>query len=133
MTLEQAVVVSVAVALGALALIGALVTWRVLGRTGHGLREIDERVAARADKVPMAAAAARERLVSARGETERALWSLTNLDARLESTRVSLADKRAASDSLRASMTRNQHMLERIRRGARALLRVVQMRREFLG
>jgi hypothetical protein len=132
-TLEQAVVIGAAITLAVLALIGAVMTWRTLGRTAHGLRELDERLLARAEALPRQAAAARERLVDVRGETERALWSLSNLDTRLDSTAAALADKRAASDTLRASMKRNRAPLARIRNGARALLRVVQMRREFLG
>jgi hypothetical protein len=132
-TLEQAVVVGAAAALAAMALVAASATWRMLGRTGSGLRELDERLLARTETLPKRAATARERLVNVRGETERALWTLANLDARVETARAALADKHAASDRLRASMKRNRAPLERIRNGARALLRVVQMRREFLG
>ena len=133
MTFEQSLVLVIAALLAVAALAGALMSWRVLGRTGSGLRELDTRLTARTQTLPRSAAATRERLISVRAETEAALWSLATLDEQLDSTRLTLADRRAASDRLRESMADNQAVFERIRNGARMLLRVIQMRREFLG
>ena len=133
MTLEQAVAVFVAVAVALVALIGAFMTWRALARAGRALRHVDDRVVAAAQNIPRRASSARERLVDGRAASERALWSLANLDPRLDATALAIAEKRAASDSLRRSMAANRHSLERMRRGARLLLKAVQMRREFPG
>ena len=133
MSFEQIVVVSLAAAIAATGLAGALVSWRVLGRAGKDMRSLEERLTARALTLPHGAATTRQRLTALRAQSERALWTISNLDARLERTQLVLVERRAASDSLRASMAHNQRLLGRLRNGARMLLRAIQLRREFLG
>jgi hypothetical protein len=130
---EQLVVVSLAAAVAAIGLAGALVAWRVLGRAGTDMRRLEERLTARALTMPHGAVATRQRLTALRAQSESALWTISNLDARLERTELALAGGRAASDSLRASMARNRRRLVQLRNGARMLLRAIQLRREFLG
>lgn len=120
--------------LAVFALVAALLTRRITARTRHGLRELDERLTARSTTIAADLSAMRGRLVAvSRADTERALWSLATFDSRVEAAHAAVRERRAASDTLRASMVRNRGAVLRVINSSRALIRAIELRRDFLG
>jgi hypothetical protein len=128
------VVAGAFVVLAVFALVAAVLVRRTTARIGHGLLELDERLAGRSTTIAADLSATRGRLVAvSRADTERALWSLATFDSRLEAAEAALRERRAASDTLRASMVRNRGALVSVINSARALIRAIELRRDFLG
>lgn len=123
-----------AVAGAALALLGAFMIRRATHHASVALRQADERLrAGRASVAANIAAGAAKMAADSRAGTERALWTLAGADARMDALQVDLRDRRAASDRLRTSITRNRGALVRVRNSARLLIRAIELRREFQG
>ena len=128
------VVAGAFVLLTVVALIAAVLVRRVTARTRHALLELEERLTARSTTLVADLSSMRGRLVAtSRGDTERALWSLATFDSRVEAAQAALRERRAASDTLRESMVRNHGALLRVVNSARALIRAIELRRDFLG
>jgi len=132
MSAEQIALMVVALTVAAFALAGSFAASRALRRTGTGLRRADLRLATLATAIPARATAARARLADVEVETEHALWTLGNLDARLGHATADLLAKRVASDSLRLRLIEGRLTIARLRQLVRLLIRLGEMRRVFL-
>lgn len=119
--------------LALLVLIGALVFSRALSRAGAGLRVRDKRLVAQVAELPGRFHDARLRLSEFHATTEHALWSLSRLEQHIDATRVALVTGRAGLDRSRERIVGARAEIERIKRGARLVLRALELRRTFLG
>src|SRR5687768_12872272 len=119
--------------LALLVLVGALVFSRALGRAGTALRLRDERLVAQSVELPGRFHDARLRLSEFHASTEHALWSLSRLEQRIDATRVALVTQRAGLDKSRGRIIGARAEIERIKRGARMVVRALELRRTFLG
>ncbi|MEP7157840.1 MAG: hypothetical protein ABI797_00290 [Chloroflexota bacterium] len=119
--------------LALLVLVGAFVFSRALGRAGAALRLRDERLVAQAVELPERFHDARLRLGEFHAWTGHALWSLSRLEQRIDATRVSLVTQRAGLDRSRERIIGARAEIERIKRGARMVMRALELRRTFLG
>ena len=119
--------------LALLVLVGALMFSRALGRGGAALRAWDERLVAQTAEIPVRLHGARFRLSEFHASTEHALWELSRLDQRVDATRVALVTRRAEMDKARARMLGSRAEVERMKTGARLVLRGLELRRTFLG
>ena len=119
--------------LALLVLVGALVFSRALGRAGASLRLRDERLVVQAVELPGRFHDTRLRLSEFHASTEHALWSLSRLEQRIDATRVALVTQRAGLDKGRERILATRTEVERIKRGARLLVRALELRRTFLG
>jgi len=130
-TTEQLIYVAVALILGVISLVGALVAWRVLARAGAALRALEDSASGAVANVPVQLAKARSVLAQADALTERALWSLSSTDQRVDVASANLKARRDASDRLRARLIEGRTTLSRLRETVRALMRLNEMRRTF--
>lgn len=121
------------VGLGVLALAGALAAWRMLARAGAAMGNASGPLAARAQTLPVTLTSVTAQLAAADSQSERALWVLANLDARIDNATASLGATREASDRLRARLVSGRDNLEHIREIVRLLIRLSELRRDFLG
>jgi hypothetical protein len=122
--------------LGTLALLvltGTLVFSRALSRFGAGLRVRDEQLAAQPAELPTRFHGTRLRLSEFHASAEHALWSMSRLDQRIDATRVALVTHRAELDKGRARLVAARAEIERIKNGARLVVRALELRRTFLG
>lgn len=122
--------------LGTLALLvfaGALLFSRALGRGGAALRRYDERLMAQTAEIPVRLHGARLQIGEFHATTEHTLWELSRLDQRVDATRVALVTQRAGLDNARERMVGARPDVERIKGGARLVLRALELRRTFLG
>jgi hypothetical protein len=125
------IVLSIAIALGTL--VGAALIWRRLSAVGAALVELEGSMPTHASKLGAALGQAKERLEDASRAMERASRVASSADDQLEHARASLAAQRAASDRLRTNLIENRANIARIRDAARLRLRLIDMRREYLG
>jgi hypothetical protein len=119
--------------LALLVLLGAVVFRRAVSRGGATLRGYDERLMAQAEELPGRFHNARLRLGEFHATTEHALWSLSRLHQRIDATRVGLVTRRAELDRSRERIVGARAEIERIKRGARLVVRALELRRTFLG
>jgi hypothetical protein len=119
--------------LALLVLVGAVVLSRALGRFGAALRIRDERLVVLAETLPVRLHGTRLRLGEFHAQTEHALWTLSRVDQRVDATRVALVTHRAALDKGRGRMVAAGADIERMKTGARLVLRALELRRNFLG
>ena len=122
--------------LGTLAVLvftGTLVFSRALGRLGADLRVRDEQLVAQTAGLRVRFHGARLRLSEFHATIEHALWSLSRLDQRIDAARVALVLQRAGLDKSRGRIVGARAEIERIRHGARLVLRALELRRTFLG
>jgi hypothetical protein len=122
---------SIAIAIGSLVV--AAILWRRLSAVGRGLRTLESSLPARAEQLTAAVADGRSDLVRANAVAERATWIAASSDERLERARAGLAAQRAASDRLRRTLIANRANVVRVRDVARMRLRMIEMRRNYLG
>lgn len=120
------------IALAFLALTGTLVLSRRLGRAGRSLRDVDARLADEVSTMPMRWEARRQSLIETKAATERALWSLARFDERVDAAREALVERRAGLDRRRAQIVATRRGVERMKKGARMLIRAIELRRTFL-
>jgi hypothetical protein len=119
--------------LALLLLVGALMFSRVLKRAGANLRLQDERLIVQSTGLRVRFHEARLRISEFHATTEHALWQLSRLDQRIDATRVALVTGRASLDNGRDRLIGARAEIERIKRGARLIVRALELRRTFLG
>jgi hypothetical protein len=104
-----------------------------LGEVGAGLRVVDGRLAESRPALAARLAALRTDLAGVSTQTERALWSLSRVDERLESTRAGLAAQRVALDKDRERLVTARATIIRLKKSAGLILKMLELRRAFLG
>jgi hypothetical protein len=123
----------------ALAVFIVLVVWFVRVVTGRlselrgSLRAVDARLV---NEMPVLTArldAARSSLVAVSTQTERALWSLSRFDERLDAARQGLAASALALDKDRERLIAARTTIMRIKKSASLILKMLELRRAFLG
>lgn len=123
----------------ALAVFIAVVIWLIravtgrLGEAGRQLRALDARLV---DGMPLLAVrlgAMRADLAAVSTQTERALWSLSRFDERAEAAREVLAQTRTALDHDTTRLIAARGAILRLRKSARMILKMLELRRAFLG
>jgi HAMP domain-containing protein len=132
MSTMQLVFVVVAASAAALALVGAFVAWRALTRAGAALHRTSQNLSATAANLPARAANARDRFADVNGQSERLSAMLGEVDGRIESSSAHLLATRAASDTLRLRLIEGRLTIARIRQLMRLLVRLGELRRDFL-
>ena len=125
--------------IAALAVFITVVVWLIrtitgaLGEAGAQLRTLDARLVAATPLLVDEMAAQRARLAAVSTQTERALWSLSRFDERADAAREALAASRTALDKDRARLIAARGTIIRIRKSARLILKMLELRRAFLG
>src|SRR4051794_10585345 len=132
MTAPQIVILGAAISVAVLALLGALVTWRVLSRAGHGLRKASETLSDRALAMPARLRDVQARLAEVDAQAEHVLWTLGNLDDRIDKATVDLRAKRVASDRLRLRLIEGRLTIARLKQLVRLMIRLGELRRVVL-
>jgi hypothetical protein len=125
--------------LAALAVFITLVIWLIrtvvgkLGEAGTQLRAMDARLVASTPGLAQRMSAARADLAAVSTQTERALWSLARFDERADTARERLARTRATLDKDRARLIATRGAIIRMRKSARLILKMLELRRAILG
>ena len=132
MSTVQLTFVVVAVSAAAFVLMGAFVASRALKRAGLALTETSFRLSATAVGLPRRAAEGRSRLEEANSQASHALRTLDELDTRVDRASADLLATRAASDTLRLRLIEGRLTIARIRQLVRLLIRLGELRRDFL-
>ena len=104
-----------------------------LGDLGAHLRAVDARLV---EDTPILAArmgAQRADLAAVSTATERALWSLSRFDERVDTARAGLASRHAAIEKDRARRLAARSTFIRAKKSAQMVLKVLELRRAFLG
>ena len=123
----------------ALAVFIVLVVWFVrvvtgrLGEIGASLRAMDARLVNEAPVLAGRLDAARSNLVAVSTQTERALWSLSRFDERVDATRQGLAASAVALDKDLERLIAARTTIIRIKKSASLILKMLELRRAFLG
>ena len=118
----------------------ALVAWLVgravsrrLSALSEGLRAADARIVHEAPVMAARMGVARTDLAAVSTAAERALWSLSRFDERLDTARTGLAARRAAKDKDRARLIGARRTIIRVKKSARMVMRAIELRRVILG
>jgi hypothetical protein len=125
--------------LAVLALFITLVIWLIrtvvgkLGEAGAQLKAMDARLAASTPGLAQRLSVARADLAAVSTQTERALWSLARFDERADTAREHLARTRATLDKDRARLIATRDAIIRMRKSARLILKMLELRRAILG
>jgi len=123
----------------ALAVFIAVVAWLLrtvtgrLGEVGAQVRVIDARIVNATPQLASRLSGARADLAAVSTQTERALWSLSRFDERADAAREVLAGTRTALDKNRARLIAARGAIIRIKKSARMIMKVLELRRAFLG
>jgi hypothetical protein len=123
----------------ALAVFIVLVVWFVRVVTGRlselrgSLRAVDARLVTEMPVLTARLDAARSSLVAVSTQTERALWSLSRFDERVDATRQGLAASAVALDKDRERLIAARTTIIRIKKSASLILKMLELRRAFLG
>ncbi len=104
-----------------------------LGRLGEQLRVADARIANATLALAAKMDAQRADLATVSTATERALWSLARFDERVDAARAGLATRHAAIERDRARLTAARSAIIRAKKAARMVMKVLELRRAFLG
>ena len=131
---------SVTLIIAALLFAVALVAWlagrvisRSIGAVTMQLRAADERLVKGAPLLAARMGARRADLAELSAATERALWSLTRFDERLDTVGTGLATRRVALDQDRTRLIAAHATLNRARRTAQRLIKIMELRRAITG
>jgi len=122
-----------------LAVFVVLVVWFVrvvtgrLGEMSAASRRLDARLAAQAPQLAARMAAVRNDLAAVSTQTERALWSLSRFDERVDAARSGLATRRVALDEDRARLIAARTAIIRVKKSAGLILKMLELRRAILG
>jgi len=122
-----------------LAVFVVLVVWFVrvvtsrLGEMSAASRRLDARLAAQAPQLAARMAAVRNDLAAVSTQTERALWSLSRFDERVDAARAGLATRRVALDEDRARLIAARTAIIRVKKSAGLILKMLELRRAILG
>jgi len=125
--------------LAALAVFITLVIWLMrlatgrLGEVGAQLRSLDSRLLRETPTLAGRLGAMQADLAAVSTQTERALWSLSRFDERAEAAREALAGTRTALDKDRARLIAARGAIIRIKKSARMIMKMLELRRAFLG
>lgn len=76
---------------------------------------------------------ARKTFAAANAAIESGLWTLARLDERLDRDRIALANRRQSMDTLRGQILAASSTIDRVKSGARTVLRAIELRRVILG
>src|SRR4051794_35146385 len=132
MAVQQIVILAASISVAVLALLGALMTWRVLSQAGHGLRTASESLSDRALAMPTQLKDVQARLAEVDAQAEHVLWTLGNLDDRIDKTTVDMRAKRVASDRLRLRLIEGRLTIARLKQLVRLMIRLGELRRVVL-
>ena len=132
MSAAQIVILGVAITVAAIALLGALMTWRALTRAGRGLRSASESLNFRALALPAQLRTVQARVAEVDAQAERALWMLGNLDDRVDRATTDVRAKRVASDRLRLRLIEGRLTIARLKQLVRLMIRLGELRRVVL-
>ncbi len=132
MTTQDIVILAVSGSIAAFVLIGALAAWRTLARVGEGLRSASDGLSERAAALPDRLFEVRTQLDAVDAQVEHALWTLGELDDRIDRASVDLRAKRVSSDSLRLRFLEGRVTIAKIRQLMRLMIRLGELRRAFL-
>lgn len=125
--------------LAALAVFLTFMVWLIrsitgkLGDVGARLRAIDAHLAERTPQLADRMASTRADLAHVSAQTERALWSLSHFDERANTAQKRLAETRTTLDADRARLIAARGAIIRVKKSARLILKVLELRRVFLG
>jgi hypothetical protein len=125
--------------LAALAVFIAFMVWLIrsitsrLGELGAGLRAVDARLVAATPQLADRLATLQADLAAVSTQTERALWSLARFDERADAAREALAKTRTTLDADRARLIAARSAIIRVQKSARLILKMLELRRAFLG
>jgi hypothetical protein len=125
--------------LAVLAVFIAFVVWLMravtgkLGGVGAQLRAVDARLVAATPRMAGRMAELRADLAAVSTQTERALWSLSRFDERANAAQETLAKTRMTLDNDRARLVAARGAITRVQKSARLILKMIELRRAFLG
>jgi hypothetical protein len=125
--------------LAALAVFIAIVVWFIrtvtasLGELGGRLRTLDTRLVKAAPTLAERLGAARADLAGVSTQTERALWSLSRFDERADAAQEALSKARTTLEVDRARLIAARGAIIRVQKSARLILKMLELRRAFLG
>jgi hypothetical protein len=124
----------------ALLFAGALVALRLgrgvstsLGELSEQLHAVDVRLVHQTPVLAAKMGAQRVDLAAVSTATERALWSLARFDERVDAARAGLATRHAAIERDRARLIAARSTIIRAKKSARMVMKVLELRRAFLG
>lgn len=123
----------------ALAVFIAVVVWLMrtvtgrLGEVGAQVRAIDARIVNATPLLASRLSGGQADLAAVSTQTERALWSLSRFDERADAAREILARTRTALDKDRARLIAARGAIIRIKKSARMIMKMLELRRAFLG
>jgi hypothetical protein len=104
-----------------------------LGEAGAQLRVLDARLVDATPALAERMERQRATLAAVSTQTERALWSLARFDERADAAREALAASRIAFDNGRARLIAARDAIVRVKKTARLFLKMLELRRAFLG
>jgi hypothetical protein len=125
--------------LAALAVFIAFMIWLIrsvtsrLGNFGTGLRAVDARLVAATPGLTDRLAGVRTDLAAVSTQTERALWSLSRFDERANAAQEALQKTRTTLEADRARLIAARGAITRVQKSARLILKMMELRRAFLG
>ncbi|HUP83537.1 MAG TPA: hypothetical protein VM284_05035 [Candidatus Limnocylindria bacterium] len=123
----------------ALAVVVAVMIWLIrtvtarLGEAGQGLRAVDARLVDATPELAGRLSAVRADLTYVSTQTERALWSLSHFDERADAAREALVRTTTTLDVDRARLIAARGAIIRVQKSARLILKMLELRRAFLG
>jgi hypothetical protein len=106
---------------------------RRLGALGEGLRTADARIVHETGVLAAWMVLERTDLAAVSTATERALWSLSRFDERLDAARAGLAARRVATEEDRARLIGARTTIIRVKKSAQMVMKVLELRRAILG
>ncbi|MEP7379050.1 MAG: hypothetical protein ABI725_05745 [Chloroflexota bacterium] len=104
-----------------------------LGELGGQLRAVDTRLVHARPVLAAKMGAQRADLAALSTRTERALWSLARFDERVDAAHAGLATRHAAIVRDRARLDAARSTIIRAKKSARMVMKVLELRRAFLG
>lgn len=96
------------------------------------MSEASHRVSATAAGIPPRASDGRSQIAGVDRQAEQAMVALAELDTRMDRATADLLASRAASDTLRLRLIEGRLTVARIRQLVRLLIRLGELRRDFL-
>ena len=119
--------------LAVVTLLASLLLVRALRRTRQALGTAEVRLADHETLLPSRFSDLRGQLAMAHAASERALWSLSRLDQKVDALAGELSSRRTSLDAQRDRIVAARITATRLRSGARMLIRAIELRRTILG
>ncbi|MDL2336089.1 MAG: hypothetical protein QFC55_08675 [Chloroflexota bacterium] len=104
-----------------------------MGELGEQLRAVDARLVHETPVLAAKLGAQRADVAAVSTATERALWSLARFDERVDAARAGLATRHAAIERDQARLIAARSTIIRAKKSARMVMKVLELRRAFLG